>query len=103
DKIRQCFFSVDTFEMESLFQYSDIGRTGNFFRSFIMDIQNRGHFVSVSGLKPSIRKLYIFGKLWINKAQAFLLSASDQIRTENFKIIYVNKVCIVTATSDRIL
>ncbi len=81
----------------------DIHGAAKAFWFLVLDVQHRAHLVSIPGLEPAIVEAYVAGKLGVDEAETFLLSAAHEIRTEDLEIIYVNEVLIVVATTDGVL
>ncbi|MNS59370.1 hypothetical protein D3C72_923260 [compost metagenome] len=79
------------------------GRTGKGLRSFISHIQYRRHFITILRLKTAYGEVYTTHQVSIDKAQSLLLSAANQKRTVNFKIVYVDKVLIKVTPTYRVL
>ena len=57
---------------------------------FVLDIQHTAHLVTILCLVAAIIKIYIADHFRIDETQAFLLSASYEVRSKNFEIVYIN-------------
>jgi hypothetical protein len=66
-------------------------------------VKHTAHLVTILCLETTIVKTYIFCQLGVYKTKAFLLTASNEVRPENFKVIDVDKVLIVVAATYAVL
>ncbi len=89
--------------METLFENAYIGRTAKTLGFIVLNIEHGAHFIAILCLETAIVKIDIADHFGIDKTKAFLLTVSYQVRTENFKIVYIDQVLIVAATANRIL
>jgi hypothetical protein len=68
-----------------------------------LDIERRGHFVAIAGLKSAGIEVYAAGHFRIDNAKAFLLGVVDEIGAEDFEIVNIDQVLVIVAPTDRIL
>src|SRR5688572_26500445 len=85
--------------MSALLQHTYISRTTKSFWFVVLNIQHTAHFIAIVRLETTIVKINIAHQCRIDKTQAFLLPAAYEVRTKNFKIVYINQVLIIAAAT----
>ena len=92
-----------SFQMRRSTQHTRAGTGPQTIGTFIFDVQHRGEFVAILGLKTTARKGEIAYKVNVRKGQTLLLSGADELRAVNLKIIDVHEVFVVVAAAHLVL
>src|SRR4030095_5393137 len=89
--------------MKTLLKNAYISRSSKSFGFFVLNIEHRAHLIAILGLETPVIKINVAHQFRVDETQTFLLPVADQVRTKDFKIVYIDQVFIIVATPNGIL